>query len=456
MKRRLTITAVLILVLMTQGIFVAGLTRTTCAAAPPIYMVIDMGTLGGSMSYAQAINNSGQITGASSLTGDPTDSLGNPIFHTFLYRNRQMIDLGTLGGDTSVGNALDEAGYVAGASFLSGNPMAYGSFAHHAFRYDGNIKTDLGSLGGVFGSSATGINDSGQVVGQADIPDGRLRGFFYGNSGMQEIPTPASDYTVAYAINNSGLIVGTIIPHGSTTQRAFSYDSQGVAHQFTDLGTLGGNFAQAISVDDSGLMIVGESSLPGPPDSESLHAFLYVVAEGRMKDLGTLPGDTYSSASHINALGQVVGWSVPADFGMYRGFLWSNGVMQDLNTLIPADSGWQISFASGINDLGQIVGVGIRNGQSHAVLLISPAFSIGILKDLVQSFNFPHGIENSLIAKLQNAIASANAGDFASACNQLQAFVNQVIAQSGNQIPVQQANQLLTVANQLRASFGCQ
>lgn len=174
-----------------------------------------------------------------------------------------------------------------------------------------------------------------------------------------------------------------------------------------------------------------------------------------MTDLGALPGETYSSSADINALGQVVGWSAPADLGMYRGFLWSDGVMQDLNTLIPADSGWQISFASGVNDFGQIVGVGVRNGQSHAVLLISPAFSIGVLADLAQSFNLPQGIKNSLITKLQSAIDSANAGDLADACNQLQAFVNQVSAQMGNQIPATQANQLLTVANQLRVSLGC-
>lgn len=459
MKRRWTITASLILTLVAQSVFVAEFDQTAQAVAAPMYTVIDLGTLGGSTSYAQAINNSGQITGASSLTGDPTDSIGNPIFHTFLYRNRQMIDLGTLGGDSSFGNAINDYGRVVGDSFLPGNPMAYGGFARHGFLYNGSFKTDLGSLGGMFGSSATGMNNSGQIVGQADLPDGRLRGFFYNSGVLQEIPTPASDYTVAYAINNNGLIVGSMIPLGSTSQNAFTYDTQPFGPhpqfpqfpQFKDIGTLGGNFAQAISVNDSG-WIVGESSLPGPPDSGSLHAFLY---QGSMMDLGTLPGDEYSSASHINALGQVVGWSAPADFATYRGFLWSNGLMQDLNTLIPANSGWQISFASGINDFGQIVGVGVRNGQSHAVLLIAPAFSIGVLADLVQSFDLPQGIKNSLLMKLQNAIGSANAGDLADACNQLQAFVNQVNAQAGNQIPATQANQLLIVANQLRASLGC-
>ena len=361
MKRQLLMTIILILALVAQSFFTTGLTRTTQAAvALPQYVVVDLGTLGGSMSFAQAINNYGQIVGGSSLPGDPVDALGNPIVHAFLYSNGLLTDLGTLGGDSSYANAINDAGQVAGVSFLPGNPMTYGDFTRHGFLYSGGAKTDLGTLGGPFGSAALGINDAGWIA--------------------------------------------------------------------------------------------GESSLPGPPDAESLHAFVY---QGSMVDLGTLPGDTYSSAAHINAAGQVVGWSVPADFNTYRGFLWSNGVMQDLNALIPANSGWQISFASGINDFGQIVGVGVRNGQSHAVLLIAPAFSIGVLADLVQSFDLPQGIKNSLLMKLQNAIGSANAGDLADACNQLQAFVNQVSAQAGNQIPATQANQLLTVANQLRASLGC-
>lgn len=257
MKRQWIITASLILTLVAQSMFGKGFTCAAHAVAVPMYTVVDLGTLGGSMSYAQAINNSGQITGASSLTGDPTDSLGNPIFHTFLYRNRQMADLGTLGGDSSFGNAINDFGRVVGDSFLPGNPMAYGSFARHGVLYNGNIKAGLGSLGGSFGSSATGINNSGQVVGQADLPDGRLRGFFYDSGVMQEIPTPASDYTVAYAINNNGLIVGTMIPHGSTIQNAFTYNSRlsDPNQRLRNIGTLGGNFAQAISVNDSGWIV---------------------------------------------------------------------------------------------------------------------------------------------------------------------------------------------------------
>ncbi|HJZ83303.1 MAG TPA: hypothetical protein VKD91_23240 [Pyrinomonadaceae bacterium] len=456
MRRRGTISAILILALATQSAFRVRFTQTAYAAAPATYMVVDLDTLGGSTSYAQSINNLGQITGASTLPGDPTDPLGDPITHGCLFSNGQIIDLGTLGGYSSGAIGINDTGQVVGDSFPPGNSMAYGGFAHHAFLYSGGVMTDLGTLGGQYGSSATGINNSGQVVGQADLPSGPLRGFIYSNGVMLEIPTPTSGYTVAYANNNQGLVVRTLEPPASTAQHAFTYDSRNppVNHPpLTDLGTLGGNFCQAISVNDSG-WVAGESSLPGPPDSESLHAFASLG--GGLLDLGTLPGDTFSSAAHINAFGQVVGWSAPADFGTSRGFLWSNGVMQDLNTLIPADSGWQITSANGINDLGQIVGVGVRNGQQHAVLLTAPTQSILNVGSLVLSFHLHHGIENSFLVKLQQAYAAANGGDIATACNLLSDFLNQVNAQSGKALTTSQADQLIAGANQARTAIGCQ
>jgi hypothetical protein len=50
-------------------------------------------------------------------------------------------------------------------------------------------------------------------------------------------------------------------------------------------------------------------------------------------------------------------------------FLYSEGSMKDLNTLIPAGSGWHLEFASSIDDTGQIVGFGSFNGHEHAYLL---------------------------------------------------------------------------------------
>ena len=98
-------------------------------------------------------------------------------------------------------------------------------------------------------------------------------------------------------------------------------------------------------------------------------AFLY--CDGSMLDLGTLaaPYNTSSSASGINNLGQVVG-SAMSTVGSGHAFLYSGGTMLDLNNLIQPSSGWQLGSADAINDLGQIVGMGTNpSGQTHAFLL---------------------------------------------------------------------------------------
>jgi hypothetical protein len=53
-----------------------------------------------------------------------------------------------------------------------------------------------------------------------------------------------------------------------------------------------------------------------------------------------------------------------------RAIVWRDKVMTDLNTLIPADSGWYLEGAASINDAGEIVGYGTINGNSHAFLAI--------------------------------------------------------------------------------------
>jgi probable HAF family extracellular repeat protein len=130
--------------------------------------------------------------------------------------------------------------------------------------------------------------------------------------------------------------------------------------------------------------------------------------------------------------------------------------MYDLNNLIPADSGWQIIGAQSINDLGQIVGFGSHNGQFHAFLLKpGPMLLISNLLSLVQSFGLPYGINNALTGKLEKAIADANAGDFGAACSQLNAFINQVNAQSDKALTTAQADQLIVATNLIKSEIGC-
>lgn len=73
-----------------------------------------------------------------------------------------------------------------------------------------------------------------------------------------------------------------------------------------------------------------------------------------MTDLGTLPALNFmSSAGDINELGQIVGTSCDSQFNC-SGFLWEDGVMTDLNALLPAGTALQVIAAGGINDLGEI------------------------------------------------------------------------------------------------------
>jgi probable HAF family extracellular repeat protein len=372
--------------------------------------------------------------------------------HSIVYANGQMTDLGTLGGASSFPAAINDMGQIVGAAFPPGNPTDP-QFAPlltiHAFLYSGGVMTDLGAAGGTLSSGATGINNSGKVVGTLNLPNGNSHGFIYSNGVLQELLTPPADLIGLSGINNQNLVVGQYLAEGSNVVQAFTYDA---AHTINFLGTLGGSGSFAIAANDAG-KVVGASLVPSAPE-EVFHAFLYQGSG--LIDLGTLPNQTSSEAHDINAAGQIVGISFHVDLGTPRGFLYSNGVMYDLNSLIPADSGWEIMNATSINDLGQIVGQGVRNGQYHAVLLTTPAVSISNLASLVRSFNLPFGIASSLLVKLQQALAAANAGDQATTCNLLEAFTNQVRAlQMSHQISFAQASQLFAAVNELRAALGC-
>lgn len=334
------------------------------ASAAP-YKINDLGTLGGTTTYAGGINANGQVAGSSFTAGQPSE------MHPTLYSNGTLVDLGTLGGKNASAFQVNASGQVAGTSETKGDNNQNA----HAFLYANGKMNDLGTLGGQY-SAASGLNDAGQVVGVADTGVGTLHthAFLYAGGTMTDLGTLGGYYSAASAINNGGQIVGQAsLPYDASRpfegQHAFLF-SQG---KMTDLGTLPGSGSSVASSINASGDIVGESG----------HAFLF--RQGKMTDLGTL-GGTSSAASAINDQGQVVGNSTLAaaspppnpagnlinDWSPRHAFLYSGGRMVDLNTLIPADSGWLLSSAVSINDLGQIVATGDSgDGRSH-VLLLTP------------------------------------------------------------------------------------
>jgi probable HAF family extracellular repeat protein len=105
----------------------------------------------------------------------------------------------------------------------------------------------------------------------------------------------------------------------------------------------------------------------------SICLLLLSAAKGQssytITDLGTL-GGSYALAYGINNSGQIVGYAaITGNSGGPHAFLYSAGQLQDLNNFLAPNSGWMLSVAYGINDSGHIVGYGVVNNALHAFLL---------------------------------------------------------------------------------------
>jgi probable HAF family extracellular repeat protein len=157
----------------------------------------DLGTLGGSTSQAYGINTFGDVTGFAHLPSEDN--------HAFLYDTRGLVDLGTFGGSSSVGYGIAPSGEVVGSAYLAGNA------GPHAFVHDGVTMRDLGTLGGG-SSSALAINAAGAIVGEASNTQGASRAFVYATGTMIDLNSVTtglggSVLTTATAINDAGQIV---------------------------------------------------------------------------------------------------------------------------------------------------------------------------------------------------------------------------------------------------------
>jgi probable HAF family extracellular repeat protein len=309
------------------------------AIAAPYYQVIDLGTLGGADSVGYGINAAGWVTGSADTSSRS---------HAFLYDGTTH-DLGTLPFTTnSTGLAINSAGMVTG--YCQNTP-------NHAFLYDGSMH-DLGTLGQFQSNSSFGfgINSGGKVVGESDTTAAATSHAFVYDGTMHDIGTLGGRNSIARAVNDAGIVTGDANIAGNLGDHAFVYD--GMMH---DLGTLGGTKSTGYAINATGV-VAGSAWLPG---DTLRHAFIW---DGAIHDLGTI-GLNYSDAFAINASGEVTG-----DFNgisnLQHAFLYDKADgMIDLNTLIPQSPGWRIEVGYGINDSGQITGVGQFGFVEHAVLL---------------------------------------------------------------------------------------
>lgn len=318
----------------------ASAATTALAAEPPRYTVTDLGDLGGSMagsrqSFGRDINDLGWVTGTAYTDAGRRAFVWTP--------QGGMQDVGSLGGDglESIGTHINNRGQVAGWS-MTGS----GSGTHGYVWSAGDGMQDLGE-GGV-----GALNNQGAVVtgGQLLRP----------GEAAQTLPSGFW----AYTLNDKEQMAG-IVKVGTGTHVALLEHGE-----LKDLGALPSSreWAYAHALNERG-DVAGVSHLS--PGVE--HAVVWRNG-GAAIDLGDFAGGLDSSrALGINDAGFVVGYGTTdgPGLGWVRAAIWSpEGVMTNLNDLIPSASGWALTQATGINEHGQIVGWGTNSlGQAHAFLL---------------------------------------------------------------------------------------
>lgn len=242
----------------------------------------DLGTLGGNTSFAQAINNHGQITGLA------LNSTPNPYSYYYLYlygfssgtetrgfvwdEDNGMKDIGTLGGGNAFPSVMNNRGQVAGFSdtrFIPDPNVGLPPF--HPFLWDQKKgMKDLGSFGGVQTASVNGLNERGEVVGGLFLPgDAEIDPFLWDGKNLIDLIVPP-------------------------------FAGGGEAGWINDAGEVVGSAALPIPC-------------PGSPTDVG-HAFLW--RNGVMTDLGNLNGLPRSRADFINSRSQVVGAGFPCDFSL--------------------------------------------------------------------------------------------------------------------------------------------
>jgi probable HAF family extracellular repeat protein len=313
-------------------------------------------------SRALAINNSGQVVGIAAQ-------------HAFFWDPTTGIQwLPTLAGfNGGSARGINGAGHVVGCSLLC---QGQACMAGRAFFYRDGSLTDLQA--GEY-SCATAINDAEQVTGYS-----HTSGFFWSNGTLTNIIGLGDFFEIEpRAINQAGDVVGArweTVPspecytspyppcHFVTTGYPFRWTNGSLVMPGAPLD------ATASAINNSGV-IAGTFSRDGRSGAFLTNSFGIII------ELGVLNGNNASSTLGINNADDVVGTSYSCEGGLcsnWTAFLYQNGVMVDLNDRV-SQSDWRLLSATAINDKGQILAIGRKDGKSLSkALLLTPAEMLSI------------------------------------------------------------------------------
>lgn len=297
-------------------------------------------------------------------------------------------DLGTLGSENSYVSSINNRGQLVG---LRGPRLG----KSQPFLWTGGKTTQIAPLGGRSADAAQ-INDSGQIVGtldphDSDTEDGDEFAFLWQKGHLTKLDTLTVRASGAAAINSQGDIIGQAEfgPHRSS---GFLWQQGKVAEVMPSSGS--GSYVRAINDAGQIVGLCGNNAVVwmsgprtptviGTGDARAINnrgqvaggnggnAFLW--QNGHLTLLNGLNRGGNSFAFGINDAGQIIGLSSPPKTTppqkYNRAVLWQNGYVYDLNSVLPPQSNLLLTVATAINNRGQIVCDAIKDGKSHVVIL---------------------------------------------------------------------------------------
>jgi len=338
--------------------------RCTAGLVPPAeaYAAItEIPPLGNGLVFMQDINDDGVAVGSAQIAGGG--------YHAFRYTDQGGVqDLGALPGfgAQSFATAIAPDGAIGGHS-----DHGDGTGTLFGYRYTptgGHTELCPG------GCSVWDLNGSGQVVGLLLGREATTWQAFLWSaaSGLHPLGTLGGTRSSASGISESGLVVGNAQVAGSALDdvgHAFLYDSRAAHPALQDLNsrakTPGWVLRGANDVNDA--FVVGY----GLHDGLS-HAFRMSLATGQVDDLGTLAGAP-SVGWAVDPTGDVVGW-VAKDAHTNVAVVYGGGLggLHALNDFVDPSQGWELQQANGINRHGAIVGMATHQGVPVGFKLTLP------------------------------------------------------------------------------------
>ncbi len=260
----------------------------------------DLGTLGGKISEAVAIDGSIVVGHSQTASGET---------HAFAYDlsapEPRMIDLGTLGGPESRAVDVDGSIVIGTADTATGQKRA---FAYDLAAPEPKM-LDLGTLGG---STSTAVDIDGRfIVGNAETTSGETRAFAYdlaaAEPAMLDLGTLGGPNSWANAVDD-GVVVGRAHTDGEGRQRAFAYDTNAAEPRMQDLGASRGDWADSGARDVDYPIVVGSYTDIEMGDT---YAFAYDLSADQplMVGLGDLGGVGEWTEAHAVEGSRVVGYT---------------------------------------------------------------------------------------------------------------------------------------------------